>query len=66
MNKGEYIGKDRAEREKYRGHEHFQACLDFCDRWDQVSFDPAYDTMKLEEFVPIVHRLFARAPRSLD
>ena len=61
-----YLGRDRNEREKLRGHPHFDACLDFCERWDQVSFDPAYDTIPLEYFVPIVHRLFEKEPRGFD
>ncbi len=32
-------------------------------RWDQTSFDPDYDTLPLEHFEPMVHRLFAREPR---
>jgi predicted HD phosphohydrolase len=59
-----YAGRDPNERERFRGHMHFEPCLDFCDRWDQVSFDPDYDTMPLEAFAPMVHRLFARTPRT--
>ncbi|MFQ5467923.1 MAG: HD domain-containing protein [Kiloniellaceae bacterium] len=59
-----HLDGDRNARERYRGHEHFQACVDFCERWDQTSFDPDYDTMPLEAFEPMAHRLFARAPRT--
>ena len=57
-----HVGHDRNLRERYRGHLHFQACADFCERWDQRSFDPDYDTMPLEAFEPMVNRLFAKAP----
>ena len=57
-----HIGQDRDARERYRGHPHFQACADFCERWDQTAFDPAYDTAPLETFEPMVRRLFAREP----
>ena len=57
-----HIGADRNLRERYRGHPHFQACADFCEKWDQTSFDPAYDTMPLEAFRPMVQRIFAREP----
>ncbi len=53
---------DRNAREKHRGHPAFQMCLDFCDKYDQASFDPDYDTMPLAAFEPMVHRLFAREP----
>jgi predicted HD phosphohydrolase len=60
------IGRDRDARERYRGHPHFQACADFCERWDQTSFDPSYDTLPLEAFEPAVHRLFAKEPHCYD
>lgn len=59
-----HIGKDRNAREKYRGHPHFQACADFCEKWDQASFDPKYDTMPLEAFMPIIHRVMGSEPFS--
>jgi predicted HD phosphohydrolase len=59
-----HVGRDRNEREKYRGHPHFEACAAFCEQWDQRSFDRAYDTMPLEAFLPAVRRMFAREPYS--
>src|SRR5262249_38419198 len=41
------IGRDRDERNRYRGHRAFQKTIDFCERWDQCSFDPDYDTLPL-------------------
>lgn len=58
-----HLGGDRDARERYRGHPHFEACADFCERWDQASFDPDYETMPLEAFEPMVRRLFAREPQ---
>ena len=57
-----HIGKDRFEREQYRGHPYFERTVEFCDRWDQESFDPDYDTMPLDAFVPMLRRIFAREP----
>lgn len=57
-----HIGKDRFEREQYRGHPAFERTVEFCDRWDQESFDPDYDTMPLDAFVPMLRRIFAREP----
>ena len=57
-----HIGQDRNERERFRGHPHFQDCVDFCQRWDQAAFDPAYDTMPLEAFEPALRRVLAREP----
>ena len=44
---------------------HFDACAEFCERWDSISFDPDYDTMPLDDFVPLVHRMLAREPNAL-
>jgi predicted HD phosphohydrolase len=57
-----HIGLDRNARERYRGHPHFDACIEFCDRWDQRAFDPDYDTMPLSAFEPMVRRLFEKQP----
>lgn len=57
-----HTGGDRFARERYRGHPMFERTAEFCDRWDQSSFDPDYDTLPLEAFEPMVHRLFARPP----
>jgi predicted HD phosphohydrolase len=61
----QHMGRDPNERDKHRGHPHFMACAEFCERWDQRSFDPAYDTMPLAAFEPIVRRVVSR-PRALD
>lgn len=58
-----FIGQNRNAREKYKDHEHYQACVDFCAKWDQPSFDPDYDTLPLEHFEPKVRALFAKKPR---
>lgn len=55
---------NRNARDKYRGNEHYAACVDFCSRWDRLSFDPDFDTLPLEHFAPLVRDLFARTPRN--
>jgi predicted HD phosphohydrolase len=57
-----FLGGDRHAREQYRGHPLFDRCARFCERWDQVSFDPDYDTLPIETFQPMVKRIFARQP----
>ena len=59
-----HLGRDRNARERYGHHAHYQACVDFCHRWDQVSFDPDYDTLDLEHFEPMVRRVLA-TPRNI-
>jgi predicted HD phosphohydrolase len=57
-----HFGLDRNARDKHAGHPAFQMCIDFCDKYDQMAFDPDYDTMPIEAFEPMVRRLFAREP----
>ena len=59
-----FMGEDRNARDAYVDHPYYQACVDFCHRWDQASFDPDYDSHSLDYFEPMVRALFAREPRS--
>ena len=55
-----HVGKDRNAREVYRDHAYFNDCAMFCEKWDQISFDPDYDTLPLAAFMPIIERVFKR------
>lgn len=55
-----HYGWDRELRRKFAGHPHYQACVDFCERWDQSSFDPGYPTDPIESFEGDVRTVFAR------
>jgi len=59
----QFIGLDVNARDRYRDHAHYDACVEFCERWDQPSFDPDYDTYPLSHFEPLVRTLFARDPK---
>ena len=59
-----HLGADRFKREKYKDHKYYQDTINFCEKYDQCSFDPEYKSMKLEEFAPMVKRIFARKPYS--
>lgn len=47
-------------RDRFAGHFYFDDCDQFCERWDQSSFDPDYETFDIAFFRPMVHRVFAR------
>lgn len=55
-----YLGGDRDMREAYRGDPHFEACAEFCEKYDQTSFNTAYDSAPLSFFEPMVARVFER------
>ena len=54
------VGKDKDERERYRDHPAFEMTERFCGEYDQVAFDPDYPTMTIEDFEPMVRRIFSR------
>lgn len=59
-----HYGEDRHARDRYRAHPHFDACVEFCERYDQNCFDPAYESLPIEFFAPMVRGVFAE-PRYL-
>ncbi len=61
-----HIGMDRNARDKYRDHPWYDDCVYFCEKWDQTAFDPDYETLELEAFEPMVRRVFAREPFSME
>ena len=60
-----HLGKNKNQREKYKDHEYYDDAVNFCERWDQASFDTDYNSMSLEDFAPMVKRIFSRKPYSL-
>lgn len=57
---GHHFGWDKLARDKLKDHLGYQTCVDFCARWDQVSFDPDYESKPLKFFAPMVAEVFAR------
>ena len=59
-----YLGGDKNKREKYKDHEFYQDTIDFCEKYDQNSFDPNYQSLPLKFFEPMVKKIFSRKPYS--
>jgi predicted HD phosphohydrolase len=57
-----HLGKDRDGYLAYRDHPWFEDCVNFCERYDQAAFDPAYPTRPLSHFEPMLRAVFARKP----
>ena len=60
-----HLGGDRNARDQFKNHKYYKATVDFCEKYDQSSFDPNYETLPLEKFEPMVRRIFSRKPYSL-
>ncbi len=61
-----HLGGDRDERDRYSESPHFDRCIDFCASYDQNCFDPHYDDLQVEDFVPLLNEVFSRTPQSWD
>ena len=59
-----HLGYDKNEREKYKGHKYYKDTIDFCENWDQKSFDPNFKSLTLKDFEPYVKKIFSRIPYS--
>lgn len=63
---GDHVGGNPDKRDAYKGHIYFEDCALFCERWDQSSFDPAYESLPVEFFAPMVREVFARTAYDKD
>ena len=59
-----HLGGNKNQRDKYKGHKYYQDTVDFCENWDQKSFDPNFKSLSLQEFEPFVKKIFSRKPYS--
>lgn len=57
-----HVGADPHKRDAYKDSPYFDDCVTFCERWDQSSFDPAYDTLPIDHFAERVRAVFDRKP----
>jgi predicted HD phosphohydrolase len=56
------MGGDKNARDRFAGHRWYDATVEFCERYDENCFDPAYDWLPLEHFSPAVEDVFTREP----
>ena len=61
----EHLGLDKNMRDAFRDHPWFEATAEFCHEYDQTSFEPGYPSMSLEDFEPMVRRVFQNPRRSI-
>ena len=60
-----FLGLDRHMRDKYKDSEHWKDCVEFCARYDQNSFDPDYDTLPIETFMPMLRNVLSQTKKSI-
>ncbi|HZP28304.1 MAG TPA: HD domain-containing protein [Acidimicrobiia bacterium] len=55
-----HFGGDPNARDQYRDEPWYALAEQFADQWDQIAFDPDYDTLPLEHFEERVRLVFAQ------
>ena len=60
-----HLGLDRNMREEFRDHPWYAVTEEFCRLYDGPAFDPRFVSMPLEEFEPMVRRVFANVKNSI-
>ena len=63
---GHHVGANPNKRDAFKGHPYFDDCAEFCERWDQSSFDPNYNSKPLSFFTGMVQEVFSRTPYDPD
>lgn len=61
-----HFGGDRDVRRRHKDSPYYEDGIAFCERWDQVSFDPTYESLPVEHFRAVVDEVFRREPYQPD
>jgi predicted HD phosphohydrolase len=60
-----HLGLDRNLRDQFHGHPHYKRTEEFCALYDNPAFDPAAETLPIEEFMPMLRRVMAQPKQSI-
>lgn len=52
-----HLGLDPNARDQFKSAPWYEATVEFCAKYDEVSFDPAYRNEPITTFAPMVHRI---------
>ncbi len=61
----EHLGLDKNLRDSLREHPYYAATEEFCRVYDQVSFNPNYESMPLEAFIPLLESVLSAPKKSI-
>jgi predicted HD phosphohydrolase len=60
-----HLGMDRNLRDRFVGQDLYNRTLEFCEKYDAPAFDPAYDTLTLDFFEPMLRRVMSQPKNSI-
>ena len=52
-----HLNQDRHARDTYSDNPHYEACVEWCDKYDQRAFRSDYSSKPLEFFGPMIERV---------
>lgn len=55
-----HLGLDPNARDKFKSDPAYERTVEFCARYDEISFDPAYKNEPLSTFEPLVRRVLGK------
>lgn len=55
-----HFGMDPNARDRFKSDPAYDRTVEFCAKYDEISFDPAYPNEELRVFEPMVHRILAK------
>lgn len=61
----DFIGLDKNLRDNFKDSPHYEYTAQFCHLYDQMAFDPDYESEPLSFFEPMVERLFSQPKNSV-
>ena len=56
-----HLGLDPDARDKFKSDPAYAQTIEFCARYDEISFDPAYKNEPLSTFEPMVRQVLSKA-----
>jgi predicted HD phosphohydrolase len=60
-----HLGLDRNLRDQFKDHPHYARTEEFCALYDNPAFDAKAETLPIEEFLPMIARVFAQPKNSV-
>ena len=54
----QHIGLNQNARDAYTDNPHYELTAEFCEKYDQVSFDPRYESHTLSYYEPLLRSFF--------
>jgi hypothetical protein len=61
----DHLGLDKNMRDQFKGHPWYEYTAQFCHLYDQNSFDPKFESLPLEAFVPMLNRVLTTVKTSI-